>query len=99
GQAVLEAMASGLPPIVTDRGGPATYVSDGESGYACPVDDAAAFAERVATLRDHPDQRTRMAACARIYAESRPLITILGQLETFYAEELRLDRRLHRFQN
>lgn len=94
GQVVLEAMASGLPPIVTNRGGPASYIIDGENGYICPVDDGRAFAERVVTLRNHPDWRAKMAHQARIYAEHHPWIAVMRQLETYYDEALRLDRRL-----
>jgi glycosyltransferase involved in cell wall biosynthesis len=93
GQVVLEAMASGLPVIVTDRGGPQTLVTDGRNGYICPVDDAAAFAERVRRLRDDPVLRECMSREARQAAEDRPWLTIMQQLEVYYAEALRLERR------
>lgn len=93
GQVVLEAMASGLPVIVTDRGGPQTLVTDGRNGYICPVDDAVAFAERVRSLRDDPLLRQCMSREARRAAEDRPWLAIMQQLEGYYAETLRLDRR------
>ncbi len=97
GQVVLEAMASGLPVIVTNRGGPQTFVEDGRSGYVCPTDDAAAFADRVRRLRDDPALRQRMGQAARQSAECHPWITIMRQLETYYAEAVTLHRRLNRW--
>ncbi|MEP7289600.1 MAG: glycosyltransferase family 1 protein [Chloroflexota bacterium] len=97
GQVVLEAMASGLPTIVTDRGGPATLVRDGFNGYICPVDDSAAFADRVRCLHDTPDLRRRMAYGARQTAECRPWLEIMRQMEQYYAEALQLHDRLTRW--
>ena len=93
GQVVLEAMASGLPVIVTDRGGPQTLVAEGHNGYVCPVDDAAAFAERVRRLRDDPALRQCMSREARHSAEDRPWLAIMQQLEGYYRESLRLHER------
>jgi phosphatidylinositol alpha 1,6-mannosyltransferase len=95
GQVVLEAMASGLPVIVTNRGGPQTLVEDGISGYVCPVDDAAAFADRVRRLCSDPSLQQRMGQAARRSAEHRPWIGIMRQLEQYYAEAVNLHRRLH----
>jgi phosphatidylinositol alpha 1,6-mannosyltransferase len=93
GQVVLEAMASGLPVIVTNRGGPQTLVEDGCSGFVCAVDDAAAFADRVRLLRDDPALRQRMGQQARRSAENRPWLAIMRQLERYYAEAETLHRR------
>lgn len=96
GQVVLEAMASGLPVIVTRRGGPASFVAEGESGFLCPVDDAAAFAERIRCLRDDPARRAQMSAAARRYAEGLPWMDIMRQLEGYYGEAARLRLRAAR---
>jgi glycosyltransferase involved in cell wall biosynthesis len=96
GQVVLEAMASALPVIVTARGGPATLITDGESGFICPVDDAAAFNDRVRRLRDDPMLRLRMGQAARCEAEKRPWRAVMGQLETYYASVIRAHERLKR---
>jgi len=93
GQVVLEAMASGLPVVVSDRGGPQTLIEHGVSGYVCPVGDASAFAERVRGLRDDPALRQCMGQAARHAAEQRPWITIMKQLESYYAAALCLHRR------
>lgn len=96
GQVVLEAMASGLPVIVTARGGPATLVKDGENGFICPVDDAAAFNERVRRLRDDAALRLSMGRAARRDAERRPWMAVMRQLEAYYAGVIRAHERLGR---
>jgi glycosyltransferase involved in cell wall biosynthesis len=50
--AVMEAMAAGLPCVVTDAGGNAQLVRHGSTGYVCPVGDVHALATAVATLLD-----------------------------------------------
>jgi phosphatidylinositol alpha 1,6-mannosyltransferase len=95
GQVVLEAMASGLPAIVTDRGGPQSLVVEGQTGFIVPTDDSAAFADRVRRLRDDPNLRHAMGAAARHEAQKRPWYAIMQQLECYYDEALRLYKRLH----
>lgn len=96
GQVVLEAMASGLPVVVADRGGPATIVQHELTGFVCPTDDATAFADRVRLLRADPALRSKMACEAQREATRRPWLTIMRQLETYYAEALTLHQRLRR---
>ncbi len=71
GNVLLEAMASGLPIVCTDAGGPAEYVSDGETGFVVPVADPPAMAERIVTLLDDPALRTRFGRQGRELAVSR----------------------------
>lgn len=61
---VLEAMASGLPVIVTPNAG-ADAVRDGIDGYVVPVRSPKAIAERLQRLRNDPALRSRMGAAAR----------------------------------
>jgi len=63
--AVLEAMACGLPVVCTDAGGMREAVRDGIDGFVVPVRDVEAMAEALVKLaRDH-DMRRRMGAAAR----------------------------------
>ncbi len=73
---VLEAMAAGLPVVVTAAGGVEEAVVDGETGFVVARDRergalAAALAERAATLLDDPALRARMGAAGalRVRAE------------------------------
>lgn len=65
--ALMEAMAVGLPCISTDCStGPEDLIADGENGLLVPVGDAAALAEKIlAVLRMSPDERRRMGLRAR----------------------------------
>ena len=47
GNVVLEALASGVPAIVTPDGGPASIVRDGETGFVARDDDFSAAAARI----------------------------------------------------
>jgi glycosyltransferase involved in cell wall biosynthesis len=51
---LLEAMAAGRPVVCTDAGGPAEYVSDGQTGFVVPIGDDRAIAARVEQLLDNP---------------------------------------------
>jgi glycosyltransferase involved in cell wall biosynthesis len=66
---LLEAMACACPVVITDVGGNGEHVTDGVEGWLVPRHDDESLAERLQqTLRDH-DQRSRMAAHARLRVE------------------------------
>lgn len=67
--AVIEAQAAGVPVVATPVGGIRETVVDGETGWLVPVDDAAALAERILWVLDHPDGARRVAAEARRRAQ------------------------------
>jgi len=68
---LLEAMAAGLPAIVTDVGGNPEIVEQNRTGFIVPSDDAAALAEKVNILMNDPDQRGAMQAAASAHFETR----------------------------
>lgn len=57
-----EAMAAGLPMVVTNVGCIADYVRDGEDGFLIPPRDPATLADRVNRLLSDETLRARMAA-------------------------------------
>jgi glycosyltransferase involved in cell wall biosynthesis len=65
GNVVLEALASGVPAVVTPDGGPCTIVRDGETGRIVPD---AEFAAAVAGILADPPRHAAMREAARAYA-------------------------------
>jgi phosphatidylinositol alpha 1,6-mannosyltransferase len=65
GNVVLEALASGVPAVVTPDGGPKYIVQDGETGFVAPDDG---FATAVATLACDRARLHAMSVAAREYA-------------------------------
>ncbi|MBX3097397.1 MAG: glycosyltransferase family 1 protein [Fimbriimonadaceae bacterium] len=69
GNVVLEAMSSGVVPIVMEAPGPRDFVTDGVN--ALIANDMGGMREALKRLLAHPDERSRMASAARAFAESR----------------------------
>ena len=69
GNVILEALASGVPAIVSGHGGPKFLVEDGETGFVAHDPDT--FADKVAELRLDPRRRDQMSASARQAALGR----------------------------
>ena len=67
GNVVLEALASGVPAIVTPDGGPKYIVRDHETGYIAQDAD---FPQSIASLLNDPPRLARMRIAARDYAET-----------------------------
>jgi len=62
---VIESMALGVTPIVTDTGGSAELVRHGECGLVVPPGDPKALARAILELYKNPDVNRRMGAAAR----------------------------------
>jgi glycosyltransferase involved in cell wall biosynthesis len=62
---VLEALASGVPAIVTPDGGPKTIVRDGVTGR---IAEDADFTAAVASVLGNPAQHAEMREAARAHA-------------------------------
>ena len=62
--ALLEAMASGLPCIATQVGGNPEAVQDGINGILIPPRDAGTLVQALSHLLTHPDQAARLATAA-----------------------------------
>jgi glycosyltransferase involved in cell wall biosynthesis len=65
-----EAMATGLPVLMTDIGGARDIVVDGTTGYLLPPQDDAVLHQRLSALIADPELRRRLGAAARARAEA-----------------------------
>jgi glycosyltransferase involved in cell wall biosynthesis len=62
---ILEAMACGLPSIVTDVGGNAEVITHRVDGLIVPRGSVDAIADAISYLANHPQERAQMARMAR----------------------------------
>jgi glycosyltransferase involved in cell wall biosynthesis len=86
---VLEAMACGLPPIVSRSAGVDDLVRDGFDGLTAPVDDESAFAACVSSLLLENGRREAIGAEARRTIVARYSLSAVAQrYAQLYAELL-----------
>jgi glycosyltransferase involved in cell wall biosynthesis len=69
--AVLEAMACGLPCVVTDVGGNREAISEGQTGFLVPSEDAEAAAARILTLIENPECAKQMGQRGRATVQEK----------------------------
>ncbi|KAI2790663.1 hypothetical protein POX_c03509 [Penicillium oxalicum] len=69
GLVVLEAMASGLPVIARDQGGPSDIIRHDQTGYLVTPRDLTRFTELTRQVSQDSQLRTRLAAAALQYAD------------------------------
>ena len=82
--AALEAMAAGLPVIITERMGIRDLVRDGEHGYVVPVDASPeSVADRLVALSD-PEIRARIGTFSRDVARAHDWSAVAARLEREY---------------
>ena len=69
--AVIEAMACGLPVVTSDAGGMQEAVTDGEQGFVVPLRDPQAAALRLRQIIRSPDLRRSLGqgACEKAQAD------------------------------
>lgn len=84
GNVVLEALSSGLPAVVVDRGGVRETVHTGRTGVRVPVGDVERFAAECARLVTDDAARRRLAKGARAEACARGWDQILDGLLDAY---------------
>ncbi len=88
--AVLECMAAGLPMIVTDVGGNAEAVRDGECGRVVPARDPRRLAAALVELASSAELRARFGASGRARVEREfTLERCVAEYEDCYAAVLK----------
>jgi starch synthase len=70
GLTALEAMACGVPVIVSENTFGSDMIIDGKNGYVVPIRDSSAISERIERLLNDEAHRSAMGASARITAEN-----------------------------
>jgi glycosyltransferase involved in cell wall biosynthesis len=71
GQVLIEAMGCGTPVIAVARGGPATIIDDGETGWLIEPDDRAQLVEALVDAVNDPAERRVRGARARVAVADR----------------------------
>lgn len=71
GKAILEAMSLGVPPIVTNTGGPPEYVTNGQSGFVIPSSNAASIATSILQLYENESYRKKLGQRAKRVIEGK----------------------------
>jgi len=87
GNVVLEALASGVPAVVTDGGGPKFIIRQGETGFvARNLHD---FVAKISHLAAHPAQLQMMRAAARAHASTASWDAVFESVYGSYERNLR----------
>jgi glycosyltransferase involved in cell wall biosynthesis len=82
--AMLEALASGLPIIATDTGGTKELLNDGENGFIVKMKDSSDIAEKIEKLIQNPELRQKMASESRKIAENFSWKKVASQYAEIY---------------
>jgi glycosyltransferase involved in cell wall biosynthesis len=82
--ALVEAMAAGIPPVVTDVGGLAEVVRDGENGFVVPPENPPILSERIIQLLSNRTLRNVMGERARERAAAFDIRVAVRRMEEVY---------------
>ncbi|HEX6278650.1 MAG TPA: glycosyltransferase [Pyrinomonadaceae bacterium] len=90
GNVAQEANASGVPVIVTDKGGPKFIVSHGETGFVAT--NAKEFTDYTIRLIDDPELLAQMKELSRESAMSRSWDSVFESVYRAYAEAISMSK-------
>lgn len=93
--AMLEAMAAGLPVVATDVGGIREYVAP-DAGILCPGADPDALAHAALRVLDSDELHERLSAGARAAAEAHDFGRVAATMSRFYRSVAGAARRAER---
>lgn len=82
--ALVEALAAGVPSVVTRVGGVPEVLNDAEAGFVVPAQDTRAFADALTTLLSDENLRSTMSSAARERAAAFDVRLAVRRLEEIY---------------
>lgn len=88
GNVAQEANASGVPAIVTDKGGPKFIIRDGETGFVAK--DLAEFTRYTIRLMDDSEKLSEMKRASREFALSRSWDSVFESVYAAYHEAVEI---------
>jgi glycosyltransferase involved in cell wall biosynthesis len=91
--ALIEAMACGLPCVANRVGGNAEALEDGRNGYLVESEDAGASADRILKLLCNPKEAARMGAAGREIVEKKFTADVMIQQLTQFYDRLLAEKR------
>ena len=85
---VMEAMATGLPLLVTDCRGNRDLVTDGENGYVLDIDNVEAFTQAIEKLYYEPHKMKQFGENSLKKVQSYSLDNVVDEMEEIYLKFL-----------
>ncbi len=92
-----EAMASGLPVIVTDFGDNGKWIENGKNGFVIPMKDPASLADRIVYLIQHKDIRIKFGDAGRkLVKEKFEYNDELEKMENIYKDLIKYKENVNK---
>jgi phosphatidylinositol alpha 1,6-mannosyltransferase len=86
GQTIQEALASGVPVVAPDRGGPSVLIEHGVTGYLVDPDQPGAYLQPTSELVEDANLRFKMAKSAAKAMKNRGWAANNQKLLEYYSE-------------
>ena len=93
---VFEALAAGKPIVATDADGLLDVLTDDVDARIVPKRDSPALADAIVHLIDHPQERVRLAAAARVTSQRFDIAAFVRKMERLYVLLHEQSRSTHR---
>lgn len=84
---VMEAMASGLPCVISNIRGNTDLIEDGKGGFLCETEDASAYAEKIKLLAEDKSLREKMGRNNLITIQKFSTETVTEEIRRIYKSE------------
>jgi len=81
---VFEALAMGKAIVATDADGLLDVLTAGHDAVIVPKRDAGALAQAIVHLIDHPEERARLSAAARVTGQTYDIAAFVRKMERLY---------------